>query len=53
MDNYIISSGIRKNQQKSVLRKRVEILRKSVTVKARYWDAFQMRNDLRQPGNSG
>lgn len=31
----------------------MEILRKSVTVKARYWMCFQVRNSLRQPGGSG
>ncbi len=29
----------------------MEILRKSVTVTARYWVLFQAQNGLRQPGN--
>ena len=36
---------------KSMFRKQVEVLRKSVTVKVRYWVLFHRSCGLRQPGN--
>ena len=46
--NYIMGSGI---NGKSMFRKQVEILRKSVTVKVRYWVLFHRSCGLRQPEN--